>query len=153
MSIEVTRILGDGSIRRARVEPEDRADTARWQELVRRANLDLPPPYRPDPGRPVYQVISGDHSIQVAERGLAGPLRELITAVLDEGADTDLRRLPLSAARRGGFPAAAPVPALGPGPGPRRSAPVLVRGARPRSTPAQTSARRSSDGYVVLSIE
>lgn len=87
MSIEVTRILGDGSIRRARVEPEDRADAARWQELVRRANLDLPPPYRPDPGRPVYQVSSGEHSIQVAERGLVGPLRELVTAVLAEGAD------------------------------------------------------------------
>jgi hypothetical protein len=90
MSIEVTRILGDGSIRRARVEPDDRADAARWHELVRRANLDLPPPYRPDPGRPVYQVISGDHSIQVAERGLVGPLRELVTAVLAEGGDAGL---------------------------------------------------------------
>jgi hypothetical protein len=117
MSIEVTRILGDGSIRRARVEPEHRADTARWQELVRRANLDLPPPYRPDPGRPVYQVISGDHSIQVAERGLAGPLRELITAVLDEGADSDLQRPPLSEARRRG--SRAPAPGPGPGPWPR----------------------------------
>jgi hypothetical protein len=90
MSIEVTRILGDGSIRRATVEPDDRADAARWHELVRRANLDLPPPYRPDPGRPVYQVISGDHSIQVAERGLVGPLRELVTAVLAEGGDAGL---------------------------------------------------------------
>lgn len=127
MTIEVTRILGDGSIRRARVEPEDRADTARWQELVRRANLDLPPPYRPDPGRPVYQVISGDHSIQVAERGLAGPLRELITAVLDEGADADLRRLPLGAGPAGRFP--------GRGPGLPAPGPVLVPGARFRPTP------------------
>lgn len=89
MNIEVTRILGDGSIRRARIEPEERQDAARWRDLVSRANLDLPPPYRPDPGRPVYQVSDGEHSIQVAERGLVGPLRDLVAAVLAEGADAD----------------------------------------------------------------
>ena len=89
MNIEVTRILGDGSIRRARIEPEERPDAARWRDLVSRANLDLPPPYRPDPGRPVYQVSDGEHSIQVAERGLVGPLRDLVAAVLAEGADAD----------------------------------------------------------------
>jgi hypothetical protein len=87
MNIEVTRILGDGSIRRVRVEPDKSDDAERWQELVRRANLDLPPPYRPDPGRPVYQVIAGDQSIEVAERGLVGPLRDLVTAVLEEGVE------------------------------------------------------------------
>jgi hypothetical protein len=89
MNIEVTRILGDGSIRRARIEPEERPDAARWRELVSRANLKLPPPYRPDPGRPVYQVSDGEHSIQVAERGLAGSLRDLVAAVLAEGAQAD----------------------------------------------------------------
>ena len=89
MNIEVTRILGDGSIRRARIEPEERPDAARWRELVSRANLNLPPPYRPDPGRPVYQVSDGEHSIQVAERGLVGPLRDLVAAVLAEGAQAD----------------------------------------------------------------
>ena len=87
MNIEVTRILGDGSIRRARVQPEQRPDAARWRELLSRANLDLPPPYHPDPGRPVYQVSDGEHSIEVAERGLAGPLRELVAAVLAEGSE------------------------------------------------------------------
>jgi hypothetical protein len=89
VNIEVTRILGDGSIRRARIEPEERPDAVRWRKLVSRANLDLPPPYRPDPGRPVYQVRDGEHSIQVAERGLVGPLRDLVAAVLAEGAETD----------------------------------------------------------------
>ncbi len=89
MNIEVTRILGDGSIRRARVEPEERPDAARWRELLSRANLTLPPPYRPDPGRPVYQVSDGEHSIQVAERGLVGPLRDLVAAVHAEGGDGD----------------------------------------------------------------
>ena len=90
MDIEVTRVLEDGSIRRARIEPEERPDAARWREkLVSRANLNLPPPYRPDPGRPVYQVSDGEHSIQVAERGLVGPLRDLVAAVLAEGAQAD----------------------------------------------------------------
>ena len=89
MSIEVTRILGDGSIRRASVQPEERADADRWHQLVERANLELPPPYDPDPGRPVYQVSDGEHSIEVAERGLVGPLRDLVAAVLAEGGDAE----------------------------------------------------------------
>ena len=89
MNIEVTRILGDGSIRRASVQPEDRADAGRWRQLLDQANLQLPPPYHPDPGRPVYQVSDGEHSVQVAERGLVGPLRDLVAAVLAEGADLD----------------------------------------------------------------
>ena len=89
MNIEVTRILGDGSIRRASVQPEERGDADRWRELIVRASLDTPPPYNPDPGRPVYQVSDGEHSIQVAERGLVGPLRDLVAAVLAEGNDAD----------------------------------------------------------------
>lgn len=87
VNIEVTRILGDGSIRRVRVEPRDGSDAARWQDLVQRANLGLPPPYHPDPGRPVYHVSTDEHSIEVAERSLVGPLRDLVTAVLEEGAE------------------------------------------------------------------
>ena len=89
VNIEVTRILGDGSIRRVSVQPEERADADRWRELVDRANLALPPPYNPDPGRPVYQVSDGNHSIEVAERGLVGPLRDLVAAVLAEGDGTE----------------------------------------------------------------
>ena len=47
VNIEVTRILGDGSIRRVSVQPEERADADHWRELVDRANLALPPPYNP----------------------------------------------------------------------------------------------------------
>jgi hypothetical protein len=45
----------------------------------------VPPPYRPDPGQPVYQISAGGHAAQVAEKDLAGPLRELVSAVLSEG--------------------------------------------------------------------
>src|ERR1700753_1770960 len=89
MNIEVTRILGDGSIRRASVQVEERADADRWRELVDRANLELPPPYNPDPRRPVYQVSDGKHSSGVAARGLAGPLQDLVAAVLAEGSDAE----------------------------------------------------------------
>lgn len=87
MNIEVTRILGDGTIRRARVEPQEGPEAARWHDLVQRANLGLPPPYHPDPGRPIYQVSTDEYSIEVAERSLVGPLRDLVTAVLEEGSD------------------------------------------------------------------
>ncbi len=37
----------------------------------------------------MYQVSDGQHSIQVAERGLVGPLRDLVAAVLAEGSDLE----------------------------------------------------------------
>jgi len=43
------------------------------------------PPYRPEPGQPVYQISAGGHAAQVAEKELAGPLHELAGAVLSEG--------------------------------------------------------------------
>ena len=76
MNIEVTRILGDGSIRRARIEPEERSDAARWRELVSRANLNLPPPYRPDPGRPRAEPVTPGPALSgtggIGDRGMWG---------------------------------------------------------------------------------
>ena len=54
---------------------------------MERANLAYPPSYRTDPGESVYEVHAGSAHVQVAERDLAGPLRELVMAVLAEGAD------------------------------------------------------------------
>ena len=85
MVIEVTRIGGDGSIRRAVVDTAGRDDAARWERLAQQAALEVPPPYRPEPGRPVYQISAGGQAAQVAEKDLAGPLRELVSAVLSEG--------------------------------------------------------------------
>jgi hypothetical protein len=56
MVIEVTRIGGDGSIRRAVVDTAGRDDAARWERLAQQAALEVPPPYRPEPGQPVYQI-------------------------------------------------------------------------------------------------
>lgn len=80
--IEVIRIAGDGGVRRAEVSTAGRGDAVRWEHLVARAALRVPPPYRPDPGEPVYHIAASGHAAQVAEKDLAGPLRELVMAVL-----------------------------------------------------------------------
>lgn len=84
MVIEVIRIAGDGGVRRAVVSTAGRGDAARWEQLVARAALQVPPPYRPDPGEPVYHIAASGHATQVAEKDLAGPLRELVVAVLTD---------------------------------------------------------------------
>ena len=83
--LEVRRIAGDGSIRRVRLDTAGRDDAARWEQLARLCYLELPPPYHPVPGQPVYQVCAGDQVAQTAEDDLVGPLRELITSMLAEG--------------------------------------------------------------------
>jgi len=62
-------------------------DAGRWEQLVDRAGLGLPPPYQPEPGEAVYEIRVDEHVVQVAETDVVGPLRELVTAVLEEGAD------------------------------------------------------------------
>lgn len=83
--IDVTRIGGDGSIRRVVVDTAGREDAARWEQLVQQSCLEVPPPYRPDPGQPVYDITAGGHTAQVADKDLTGPLRELVIAALTDG--------------------------------------------------------------------
>ena len=85
MEIRVTSVAADGTVRQATVETTGRPDADRWEELTASAHLEVPPPYRPEPGQSVYEVRAGEHVAQVAEQDLAGPLRELVVAVLAEG--------------------------------------------------------------------
>jgi hypothetical protein len=87
MKCEITQVNGDGTIRRARVDTAGRRDAAHWESLAEQARLDLPPPYRPHPGEPVYEISAGERVAQVAEGDLVGPLRELVRAVLAGGWD------------------------------------------------------------------
>ncbi len=87
MRVTVTRVAGDGSVRRAVVDAAGPDGAARWEELIEQAGLGVPPPYRPRPGEAVYHIRAGELEVQVAERELTGPLRELVTAVLAEGGD------------------------------------------------------------------
>lgn len=85
VEITVTSIGADGTVRHAAVDTAGRADADRWERLAASAHLEVPPPYRPEPGQPVYQIRAGAHVAQVAEPDLAGPLRDLVTALLAEG--------------------------------------------------------------------
>jgi hypothetical protein len=87
VEIAVTSVGADGTVRRAIVDTAGRADADRWEQLAASAHLEVPPPYQPEPGQPVYEVRAGERVAQVAEGNLAGPLRELVTAVLAEGGD------------------------------------------------------------------
>ncbi len=84
MRVVVTHIGGDGAVVSRRVDTAVRSDGGEWEELTSRA-LVSPPEYRPSPGGPVYQVQSDEQVIMVAERDLAGPLRDLVLDVLAQG--------------------------------------------------------------------
>jgi hypothetical protein len=87
VEIAVTAIGADGTVLQARVESTGRVDGDWWEQLAASAHLEVPPPYRPVPGQPVYEIRAGGLVAHVAERDLAGPLRELVTAVIAEGWD------------------------------------------------------------------
>jgi hypothetical protein len=82
MRIVVTKVAGDGSIRRGELDTTDRSDASKCEELIERAALAVPPPYRPVRGRPIYQICADDTTVWVAEGELAGPLRELVMTAL-----------------------------------------------------------------------
>jgi hypothetical protein len=88
MEIAVTAIGADGTVRKAVVETTGRVDADWWEQLAASAHLEVPPLYRPEPGQPVYAVRAGEHVALVAEQHLAGPLRELVMAVLAKGRDS-----------------------------------------------------------------
>ena len=85
VEIVVTSVGADGTVRQAMVDTVGRVDADWWEQLAAFAHLEVPPPYRPEPGQPVYEVRVGEHVAQVSEGDLAGPLRELVTAVLAQG--------------------------------------------------------------------
>jgi hypothetical protein len=84
MRVVVTRIGPDGTMRRRMVDTAASSDAGPWEELIARA-LAAPPPYRPVPGGPVYHLRVDDQGVLVAEHDLAGPLYDLVTAVLAIG--------------------------------------------------------------------
>lgn len=94
--IVIIRVGGDGSVLTRTVDTASRKDAGRWARLAEQAATGVPTAYRPRPGEPVYHIQAGGHSLDVAERDLQGPLRELVIAVLADG-----WRSPLTRARSG----------------------------------------------------
>ena len=84
MRVVVTQIGSDGTIKRRMVDTAGRSDAFQWEELVARA-LAVPLPYRPAPGGAICHLRADDWDVMVAEHDLAGPLLDLVTAVLAEG--------------------------------------------------------------------
>jgi hypothetical protein len=83
--IVVTEVTGQGSVRRGVLDTARHSDPERCKDLVQQADLDAPPPYRPEVGRPVYEICVDDKIFWVAWRDLAGPLRELVTMTILAG--------------------------------------------------------------------
>lgn len=72
MEITVTSVGADGTVYRAAADTAGRADADRWERLADSAHLEVPPPYSPEPGQPVYEIRTDDHVAQIAEQSLAG---------------------------------------------------------------------------------
>ena len=67
-------------------------DTARqsgrrlWEDLATRA-VGVPVPYHPAPGIAVYHIGVDGYVVMAAEHDLAGPLLDLVTAVMELGSE------------------------------------------------------------------
>jgi hypothetical protein len=84
MRVVVTRIEPDGSLQRHMVDTAQQGERRQWEDLAARA-VDIPTPYRPAPGVAVYHVSVDDDVVIAAEPDLAGPLLDLVTAVMALG--------------------------------------------------------------------
>ncbi len=80
--VVVTEVTGAGRVRRGVLDTASYSDPGQCMALIEQAALDFPPPYRPVPGRPVYQIRAGELIVFVAERELVGPLRALVMTAL-----------------------------------------------------------------------
>lgn len=68
------------------VDTARQSDRQLWEDLVTRAIV-VPVPYHPAPGIVVYHISVDDCVIIAAEYDLAGPLLDLVTAVMALGAE------------------------------------------------------------------
>ena len=84
MRVVVTHIWGSGTVVSRAVDAAGDTGGVRWDDLASRALAD-PPPYRPFPGGAICHIQVDDQVVMVAERDLAGPLLDLVAAVLDRG--------------------------------------------------------------------
>jgi hypothetical protein len=85
VKVVVTRIGPDGTVWRRMIDTAERTDGIQWEAHIARARATGAPPYRPVPGSPVCHLRLGDEVLLIAEQDLAGPLRDLATAVLAVG--------------------------------------------------------------------
>ena len=86
MRVIATRIEPDGTMQRRIVDTARQSDRRLWEDLATRA-VGIPVPYRPAPGIAVYHIKLDDYVVMAAEHDLAGPLLDLVTAVMALGSE------------------------------------------------------------------
>jgi hypothetical protein len=86
MRVIATRIEPDGTMQRRMVDTARQRDRWLWEDLAARA-VGVPVPYRPAPGIAVCHIRVDDNVVMAAEHDLAGPLLDLVTAVMALGSD------------------------------------------------------------------
>lgn len=69
---------------RRMVDTAQLSDRRLWEDLAARA-IEVPVPYRPALGIAIYHISVGDYVVMAVEHDLAGPLRDLVTAVMALG--------------------------------------------------------------------
>jgi hypothetical protein len=80
----ITEIAGNGNIRCRALDTSALTDAGRWETLIEQV-LAIPPPYRADPGRPVYVLHARERAVLMGEDNLIGSLRHLVTTILAAG--------------------------------------------------------------------
>ena len=68
-------------MQRRMVDTARQSDRRLWEDLAARA-VGIPVPYRPARGIAVYHIRMDDYLVMTAEHDLAGPLLDLVTAVM-----------------------------------------------------------------------
>ena len=86
MRVITTRIEPDGTLQRRMVDTARQSDRRLWEDLAAHA-VGIPVPYRPAPGIAVYHIRVDDYVVMTAEHDLAGPLLDLVTAVMALGSE------------------------------------------------------------------
>ncbi len=86
MRVVVTRIEPDGTMKRRMVDTARQSDRRLWEDLAARA-IGVPVPYCPAPGIVVYHIRLDDDVVLAAEHDLAGPLLDLVAAVMALGSE------------------------------------------------------------------
>jgi hypothetical protein len=87
MRVVATRIEPGGTVQRRIVDTAQQSDRRLWEDLVSRA-VGVSVPYRPAPGIAVYHIRVDDYVVMAAEDDLAGPLLDLVTAVMAMGGES-----------------------------------------------------------------
>jgi hypothetical protein len=86
MRVIATRIEPDGTMQRRMVDTARQSDRRLWEDLAVRP-VSIPVPYRSAPDMAVYHIRVDDCVVMIAEHDLAGPLLDLVTAVMALGSE------------------------------------------------------------------